>query len=388
MPTVDQTESLNCTFYGPLEPRSVVQQTSTPPNPYVGMIYTANINALDESEGRHLKLMMITTATGHTNLQGNTDTGTSKIELMKWEGGYPSATFNTVSCENQLFTASNGADGHRFGVDAAGKICAHHDGVDFGQLGSMNIFLDSASGDGHFKRTGYFGGNLLCAGTLTSLGAGHRFGVDSYGNIYANYNGVNFSDYTSMKIFLDSVYGHAYFKGNVTYKGQLIGPEYGTTGKYVFIQLSGGSLAMDYLGVNPSIPSQARIYLDSLYGHGNFAGTVYSGGVALTSDDRYKINERPITDAMQTLANLQFYEYDKVRDPTDTEGYKVERGVIAQQLESGPLSFAVDHSRPEKLAVNYQDINITTAQALKDLMAEVQTLRDRVAALEANFPTV
>lgn len=131
-------------------------------------------------------------------------------------------------------------------------------------------------------------------------------------------------------------------------------------------------------------------------GNGYFGGTVYSGGVALTSDDRYKINERPITNAMQTLTDLEFYEYDKVHDPTDTEGYRVERGVIAQHLQGGPLSYAVhthtvDDATPDnavddamdKLAVTYQDIFITTAQAVKDLMAQVQTLQDRVAALEA-----
>ena len=141
-------------------------------------------------------------------------------------------------------------------------------------------------------------------------------------------------------------------------------------------------MALDFNGVT-TLSSSNKILLDGLYGNGHFVGYVYAAVFSATSDDRYKINERPITNAMQTLTDLQFYEYDKVHAPTDTEGYKVERGVIAQQLEGGPLSHAVDHRRPEKLAVSYQDVFITTAQAVKDLMAQVQALQDRVAALEA-----
>ena len=142
-----------------------------------------------------------------------------------------------------------------------------------------------------------------------------------------------------------------------------------------------GQMALDYKGVT-TLSSSNNIFLDGLYGNGHF-GRVYAANFSTTSDDRYKINERSIANAMQTLADLQFYEYDKVHDPTDTEGYKVERGVIAQHLQGGPLSHAVDDGRPQKLAVSYQDIFITTAQAVKDLMAQVQTLQDRVAALEA-----
>ena len=124
-------------------------------------------------------------------------------------------------------------------------------------------------------------------------------------------------------------------------------------------------------------------YRISLYGdtgNASFSGTVSSG-----SDDRWKINERPITNAMQTLSNLQFYEYDKLLHPMDTEGFTVERGVIAQHLLGTPLEYAVKTSDEDdaKLSVTYQDVLITAAQAVKDLMAQVQTLQDRVAALEA-----
>ena len=467
------------------------------------MIYTANKNALDESVGRSLLLMMVTTAEGHTNLQGITDTSTSKMELMRWEEkhGYylPSATFhkaqmlNLSACPVSLDTSGlykvvvdkNGnialnPDGCvlvdevienpsqnkiYLGIDDGKVVCGrlktqdyhvtfqnkdgdhthfsydfyegddapldrknnyirgtteisddtnilgkldinsriattdnggllmNFNGVDKFNVSANTIYLDSVNGHA------YFDGNVVCSKFSMNAGTLSRIATTAFAALLLNFTGVDEGNLTANKIYLDGLYGHAHFKGNVTYNGQLFGPQYGTTGKYVSIQFSNGSLAMHYLGVNPSTPLQAKIYLDSSYGNGHFTGalhsggdghftgTVYSGGTPVTSDDRYKINERPITDAMQTLANLQFYEYDKVRDPTDTEGYKVERGVIAQQLESGPLSFAVDHSRPEKLAVNYQDINITTAQALKDLMAQVQTLQDRVAALEANFPT-
>lgn len=131
-----------------------------------------------------------------------------------------------------------------------------------------------------------------------------------------------------------------------------------------------------------TLNSSNKIFLDGIYGNAHFVGYAYAAVFQTTSDDRYKINERPITNALQTLTDLELYEYDKVHDPTDTEGYRVERGVIAQHLQGGPLSHAVDDANPDKLAVSYQDIFITTAPAVKDLMAEVQALQDRVAALE------
>ncbi len=62
------------------------------------------------------------------------------------------------------------------------------------------------------------------------------------------------------------------------------------------------------------------------------------------SDDRLKINERPITDALQTLRKLAPQRYTRVSKEGDTTGFE-EAGLIAQHIDAIPeLKFAV--SRP------------------------------------------
>ena len=138
-----------------------------------------------------------------------------------------------------------------------------------------------------------------------------------------------------------------------------------------------GGLALDYLGVNSTTWASNRLYLDGIYGNVNYAGSLTH-----TSDDRLKINERPITGAIDTLMGLQFFEYEKVQSEGDTEGFMTERGVIAQHLQGTELAFAVGGSE-ERLTVAYQNIIITLAQAAKDLVGQVRALEARIAVLES-----
>ena len=69
--------------------------------------------------------------------------------------------------------------------------------------------------------------------------------------------------------------------------------------------------------------------------------TVYATVTSISSDDRLKINERPIPDALKLISNLNYYEYERVQtlDGKDVTG--TDRGVIAQQLLNTDISFAV-----------------------------------------------
>ena len=139
-----------------------------------------------------------------------------------------------------------------------------------------------------------------------------------------------------------------------------------------------GHLRLNYAGVQDYLPrTQNRIFLDS------DTGDIWAKGVNInSSDDRFKINERPITGAIDTLMNLQFFEYEKIQELGDTEG-TTERGVIAQQLQGTELDFAVRGDEQHQLYVTYHNVHMTVAQAVKDLVAEVRELQTRVASLEA-----
>lgn len=136
-----------------------------------------------------------------------------------------------------------------------------------------------------------------------------------------------------------------------------------------------GHIQCDYDGIQSSNLNN-NVHIDG-------GGGVFVHSVQLTSDDRFKINERPITGAIDSLMNLQFFEYEKLRKKTDTEGFATERGVIAQQLQGTELDFAIGGGEEERFFVDYQNINSTVAQAVKDLVSQVRELEAKVTALEA-----
>ena len=124
--------------------------------------------------------------------------------------------------------------------------------------------------------------------------------------------------------------------------------------------------------------------------------TVYATVTSISSDDRLKINERPITDALKLISNLNYYEYERVQtlDGKDVTG--TDRGVIAQQLLNTGISFAVLGGGTEEIeewddignttkktvevpySVNYNILLATSMQAIKDLNAIVSNLEERL----------
>ena len=188
--------------------------------------------------------------------------------------------------------------------------------------------------------------------TSTTGSGGYRFATDGFGKIYAHFSGINYSSPGSMNFFADAVTGQC---------GALNG------------------FMSNYLGINYSSPTTNRIYLDGTNGH-----IYYSGQLNPSSDDRLKINERPISDAKDTIENLNFYEYEKVQTLNGTDAYMTERGVIAQELKlNADIGYSVSGSDDTRYSVAYQNIFITMAQAVKELIAENRKLRTDLDALTA-----
>jgi len=141
------------------------------------------------------------------------------------------------------------------------------------------------------------------------------------------------------------------------------------------------------------------------YGYGLFPNGAYHQGIDLgrsarrwryvncvsltqSSDDRLKINERPITNALTLLENLNFYEYEKVKTLNGTDVMNTERGVLAQDILKTDISYSVsggglDESGNEvSYDLKYNDLIMTACQALKDQSLLIKSLQSRIESLE------
>ena len=131
-------------------------------------------------------------------------------------------------------------------------------------------------------------------------------------------------------------------------------------------------------------------------GTGLFSGSVTSNGSVLSSDDRIKHNEKPITNALSTISKLTPKHYFKTKNtlydprhnfllndqnqPLSTSGtplllnkdYTIETGIIAQELQTIPeLEFTVQNTTP--LGVDYNSIHCTHIAATKELHQLVES---------------
>ena len=131
-------------------------------------------------------------------------------------------------------------------------------------------------------------------------------------------------------------------------------------------------------------------------GDGLFSGTVISNGSVLSSDDRVKHNEQPITNALSTISKITPKHYFKTKstlyDPSHNfqlnsqnkplsisgtplllnKDYTIETGIIAQEIQSIPeLEFTVQNTRP--MGVDYNSIHCTHIAATKELHQLVQS---------------
>ena len=158
------------------------------------------------------------------------------------------------------------------------------------------------------------------------------------------------------------------------------------------------------VGIGTNTPSKS---LD-VVGDGLFSGTVTANGSVLSSDDRIKHNEQPITNALSTISKITPKHYFKTgstlydathnfplnsqNQPLSASGtplllnkdYTLETGIIAQELRSIPeLSFAVQNTTP--LGVDYNSIHCTHIAATKELHQLVQSQQTTIQTHETTI---
>lgn len=163
-----------------------------------------------------------------------------------------------------------------------------------------------------------------------------------------------------------------------------------------FIDLS--SIIGDISFTN-SIDVSGNVYVDlSLNVKGDIEGKeVRANGIVLTSDDRYKHNERNINNGLEIIRQLQPQIYDKTSTfkaenyrGVVNEPYFVEAGLIAQEVFAiNDLSYVViegNTTRPYYL--NYDNIFVYGLAGIKELDTIVSSLSNRLNNLSNDTPDV
>ena len=110
-------------------------------------------------------------------------------------------------------------------------------------------------------------------------------------------------------------------------------------------------------------------------------------GTINTSDDRLKINERPIEQATTFINTLNIYEYEKVNTLNGTDVTNTERGLLAQDLLNTDLSYIVYGGNTEldddgkeieiPYGVRYNDLFVTALQAIQELHQRIKFLEEK-----------
>ncbi|MDD5555790.1 MAG: tail fiber domain-containing protein [bacterium] len=113
------------------------------------------------------------------------------------------------------------------------------------------------------------------------------------------------------------------------------------------------------------------------------AGAARSTGGWTTSDRRWKKNIQPLGDSLSSVAKLQGVYYDWNREEYPEMGFPEERqvGLIAQDVEP-VLPELVHTDRKGYKSVSYEKLAVVLVEAMKELKAENEALRERLAALE------
>jgi hypothetical protein len=260
--------------------------------------------------------------------------------------------------------------------------------------------------------TGNFGAVLMSEGTGTNKwsnnpslpnylymgGGGLNVGVS--GQVLVSQHPLGFPTWIDAPAYNDTTKTLT-ITGNATYYGgnsvSLAGGNFGINFFSGINISSSNALFFDHI-VGTFSPTSVRDGVYSLGSSPRRWSTVYAtNGTINTSDDRLKINEKPITGALKLINNLEYYEYDKVKTLDGTDITHKERGVIAQQLINTDISFILSGGKIETIedpiattetkyipyGVKYNDLFVTLCSAVKELSQLNKSLEARLLALES-----
>ena len=191
------------------------------------------------------------------------------------------------------------------------------------------------------------------------------------------------SNYTEVFKCSADIAATAGLSGTYTSTGKIESAAGGGGGSSLMRLRLSNSYALDNLSLKTDIYDNGMIYCHQ----------VHASSGQLTSDDRIKVNERPITGALTTLKKLVPLPYYKtVRFHTDNElpdDATYESGFVAQQIREIPeLSHCVsgqefdDDGNPTSLYMNYTNLIAFLTKGVQELSTKNDALEARIAALE------
>lgn len=204
-------------------------------------------------------------------------------------------------------------------------------------------------------RTGANNSGALIFGTVNAGVNAERMRIDASGNLLVGTTVVNpiSSGANGMKVFAAQGVVQANASSNPAFE----------VGRYV---TTGNMMTFYYGGAN----------VGNISTNGS---TITFSGNAL-SDERWKENLNPINDALSSVKQIQFVEFDY------KENKQKSAGVTAQQLQTIPelSKFVIDGSDGESYkAVDYNALIGYLGKAIQELSAKNEALEARLAALES-----
>jgi trimeric autotransporter adhesin len=266
--------------------------------------------------------------------------------------------------------------------------------------GSINTFIGNRAGRNNTVGTNNtFVGNL--AGGANNKESGNTFvGASAGGNTIGAYN-----------TFLGTASGQLSISGNYNvFVGSQAGISNTAGSKNVFIGQSSGSsntgsdnvfigneAGAFTVGSNLFIVNNAGTSTPLLYGNfstkqlgigttslGTYAlsvnGDAFASGLWLSSDKRFKQNEKTLTGALEKLNNVKGVSYQfKKGEATNGKAFSdgTQLGFIAQDLQK-TFPELVKENSDGYLAVNYSGMIPVLVEAIKELKAEINQLKSQL----------
>jgi hypothetical protein len=363
------------------------------------------------------------TAVGYQSMYSNT-TGTGYNTALGYQSMYLNTTganntaignsalfTNTTGSENQAFgrtalylntTGSNnvavGTDALRSNTTASNNTAVGYQAGYANTTGSQNVFLGRNAGisttTGSFNTyvgdgAGY--GTTGSSNTFVGLGAGSSVTTGGKNSILGQYTGnqggLDIRTADNYIVLSDGDgnprYWHDGTSATTKTRSFTNSPSTGTDGANFINSNTSGSFFF-------AIDSSAG----GTFGNGNYQRNIYSGGAyniyvtansngvylanggvawVANSDERLKENLVPITDAVNKVSTLRAVTGNYIKD----EDKKSRSFLIAQDIQA-VFPQAVDSSNPDMLGVAYTDVIPLLVAAIKELKAEVDSLKQQL----------
>jgi len=113
-------------------------------------------------------------------------------------------------------------------------------------------------------------------------------------------------------------------------------------------------------------------------------GDITANSVAGTSDARYKINIKPVTNALEKVKALRgvYFNWNKIVFPEKDFGDQTELGFIAQEVEKIIPEVVIKEKNNEEFrAVKYDKIVALLVEAIKDQQVQIDQLKNQIIKL-------